>query len=368
LYAETAFKEYKGLDVAIGGEWEGVFTELVNDTPVSEIRGITYRCDGKTVINPEGPLIEDLDIVPFPDRSQFDHTLSFRPDTHEAEATIRVSRGCPFDCIYCLAPVVCGKKMRMRSPHHLVDEIVTCREKYDICNFLFRSDLFTIDGKWLFQVCDEIDARNLKINWACNTRVDTIDEEKVRRMKKAGCWAVAMGIESGNAESLSRMNKKITLEQSESAVKICKEEGLQVFTYFLIGFPWETKQHIEDTINFAIKLDADLAQFSPLYPYPGTKLYNDAKSLGLVKDEDLHPYALVKPVMGTQFLSKEEIEDYLLIAWRRFHLRPRFILRTLWKARSPKKIFNYIRFGLQALMKLSRNRRKRIRESCQKSL
>lgn len=355
LLHKEVMNEYANLDLVIRGDWEETLQEIVSDKPLVDILGITYRNEKRIIVNPERPILRDLDSVPFPDRSWFDHRLSFRPDTHEPEATIRVSRGCPCSCIYCLAPVVAGHELRMRSPKSIVDEIEQCKEEYNIKSFLFRSDLFTVNRKWLKEICHEILMRNIDIHWACNTRVDTIDQEKITMMKKAGCWALAMGVESGNEESLKRMNKKITLKQAEKAVQLCRELDVKAFTYFLIGFPWETRKHIEDTINFAIHLNGDLAQFSPLYPYPGTMLYQEAKSLGLLEDANLHPYALVKPVMGTLYLSKEEIEKYLGVAWKRFHLRPSYIFKTLWDARSPRKIMNYIQFGCKALVKLQKN-------------
>jgi len=353
MFHREVLEKYSDVDVLIRGEWEETFDELVRVGDLSIVKGISYRLQGELFVNPERPVISNLDIIPFPDRSVFDNRLSFRPDTRQPEATIIAARGCPYQCIYCLASVVNGGCVRMRSPKNIVDELQECVQRFGIKTFLFRSDLFTFKQKWVYEICDEIIARNLKIGWACNTRVDTIDAQKARRMKQAGCWAVAMGVESGNEESLRKMKKGITLKQAEEAVRVCRKSGLKVFSYFLIGFPWETHRHIQDTINFAIKLDADLAQFSPIYPYPGTPLYDLAASLGLITPEKLHPYALVKAAMGTQFLSMDEVERYLGLAWKRFHLRPGYILRTLHHA-GPANVLNYLRFGCRALFKLQK--------------
>ena len=355
------FEAYPNLDIAIMGEFEKTFQDYFMDVSLEKLQGIVFRKNNEIIVIPPGPAIEDLDDIPFPLREMIDNRLFRRPDTGEMETTIRVSRGCPFPCTYCLAPLSAGKKIRPRSPQNIIAEIEECITKFGIRSFLFRSDLFTGNREWLYSLCDALIEKKLDIQWSCNTRADTIDLEKLKQMKKAGCWLVSMGVESGNQHILDKIKKKGKLEDVEKAVRLCKKVGVKVVTEFLIGLPWEGKKEIEETINFACKIDPDFAHFSPLYPYPGTEFYDVVKNEGLLKsDDELHPYALIRPVIGTHYLSKEEIEKYFLIAWKRFHLRPKYITRTFLRSSSPKVLYSYLRYGTKFMARvISRDRTNR---------
>ncbi|MBI2027230.1 MAG: radical SAM protein [Deltaproteobacteria bacterium] len=312
---KTIFEQYPNLDVAIIGEFEKTFIQYFKDEELEKLDGVVFRQGENIVFRPQGAGIEDLDSIPFPLRECIDNRLFRRPDTGELETTVRVSRGCPFPCTYCLAPLSAGKKIRYRSPENIIAEMRECKEKYGIKNFLLRSDLFSANRAWVYDFCDKLADSQLNVNWSCNSRADTIDPEKLKRMKRAGCWLLSLGVESEGA------------------------------------------REIEQTINFAIKIDPDFAHFSPLYPYPGTEFYDVVTKEGLLKsDDDLHPYALVKPVVPTHYLSIEEINRYFVRAWRRFHLRPRYIMKTFLRARSPKVMYSYARYGTKLVGKMINRR------------
>lgn len=350
VYDRESLMNYPELDIVLRNEYEFSAYEIMTGKPWDGILGITYRKGEEIIINEERPF-GDLNALPFPDKEWLQIRRFVRADTGMPQALIRIGEGCSWRCIFCLAGIVNGKKIRLRSPQNIIAEIEENVYQYGITDFLFRSDGFTYNREWVFNFCDEVTRRNLNITWACNARVNSADLEMLRAMKKAGCWAVGIGIESGNQESLDKMKKGFTLKDAETFTKLVKSAKIKAFTYFLIGFPWETHRHIIDTIDFAIKIDGDLAQFSPLYPYPGTELYKMTIELGLFKEGEFPENALAEPVMRTLYLSIDELKKYLELANRRFYLRPGYILRTLLTSGGIKNSINYCKHGLKLFIK-----------------
>lgn len=348
-----AFKTFKDLDVAIRGECELVIGDIVKAKYLREVKGITFRNEKDICRNEPRPLIESLDLLPFPARHLVDNARYIRPDTGEPLALIESSRGCPAQCIYCLTAQVAGYKIRTRSEGLIADEIEQCVNKYNIRNFGFKADTFTWQKDWVLGVCKEIVARKSKIEWYSNSRVDTLDEDRLEWMKKAGCYAVGLGIESGSQETLDKIKKGVTLEQARKAVKLCKAFGIKTYTYFMIGFPWETREHIQRTLDFALELDGDFVDFLIAYPFSGTELEEMVKSNKLLDNhvsiEDCDAYA--QALVGTQYLSAEELTSCRKEALRTFYTRPRYIARQILQAKSPTVIYNYIKYGVRALSK-----------------
>ncbi len=343
--------KHSGLDIAIRGESEHAIEEITSRKPFADILGITFRSESGFKSNPDRPYIEvdDLDKLPFPARHLLKNELYVAPDTGEPLTMINVGRGCPHRCIYCAVTIASGHKLKMRSPKNVVDEIEVCVKDLGIHNFFFRADTFTWDEGWTVDVCKEILNRNIDIRWGANSRVDTISEERVKWMKKAGCWIIGFGFESGNQESLTRMKKRITLEQSRNAVKLCRKYGVKVYGLFLIGLPWETRQMIEDTIAFMKKLNPSFVDVNIAYPFPGTEYYGIAKEMGMFKDEDLKSGDYSKPIVHTTELSADDLVELRRKALMSFYLRPGYILQTLLNIRSFKVLKNYLRSGFRLI-------------------
>ncbi len=142
--------------------------------------------------------MQDLDLGPYPARHLARNELYFRPDTGAPQTTVVTSRGCPSKCIFCLAPKISGSRVRRRSPENILGELRECVERHGIRDFLFRSDLFHHGSKWVLDLCQLIVDARLDIRWSCNSRVDTLDEARLEAMKRAGCWLIAFGVESGS--------------------------------------------------------------------------------------------------------------------------------------------------------------------------
>ena len=208
------------------------------------------------------------------------------------------------------------------------------------------AETFTYNRKWALEICDQIVDRKLKVTWTCSTRVDRIDIELARRMKKAGCYSIALGVESGNQQTLDLMKKRATVEQAEKAIPIIHQAGIKTYQTYVIGFPWETREMIEQTIDFAIKLNGDITQFILALPLYGTELYEVAeKNNQLVKSGSfLHDYRV-----RNQFLSDEELDRLYRKAMRKFYLRPRFIFKTMKTLSSPATLFRTASLGFGSL-------------------
>jgi radical SAM superfamily enzyme YgiQ (UPF0313 family) len=317
---------------------------------LAEIAGITWRdrATGEIHKNPDRPFEMELDNIPYPARHLTNNSLYFRPDSGELQTTLVTNRGCPFHCIYCLANQVSGTKNRYRSVENVIGEIRECVEKYGIRNFLFRSDLFTQNKKWVVSLCQAILDNKLDIQWACNSRVDTITAEAAVWMKKAGCWIVAMGVESGDQDTLDKIEKQSKVEQAFSAVKILREAGLKSSVYLLMGLPWDTPEKIDAQVKFAKALDPDFLEIFYTYPFPGTKLYEIAVSEGLIKDGEIPRQAYADPAMPGLYLSVEQFSKLRKRALRQYYTQPKVILRTLKNAKNPRELYNYIKYGAAA--------------------
>lgn len=341
----------KDLDLILFGEPEDTLREVLEGKNYADILGLYYRDDLRAKFTGPRPFIEDLDKLPFPARHLVDNNIYRRPDNNKVQAVIKVSRGCPFHCFFCLATPVSGAKVRKRSPENIVEEIRECVEKYGITNFLFWSDIFNIDKEWVMELCQKIIDSGLKITWSANTRADTADEEMALKMYEAGCRLVSIGVESGSQDMLDKIGKRITLDDVRLTVKIFKKAKIRIYNYFVIGLPWEDEESVEDTIDFAIELDSDFISFYTATPLPGSKFYDYAKENNLINSETSFSSAYFYPSVNTHHLSKERVFELHKKAIKRFYLRPSYILRMVTRIRSFTEFKNYFKAGLGVLFR-----------------
>ena len=347
---EQLLSSFKNLDIAIRGETNEVAEEIAKGFELSRIKGITYREKNAIVRNAARPLIENLDTLPFPARHLIKNELYIRMDNGNPQATIETGRGCPGQCIFCLSHQVSGYKQRQRSPDNIIKEIKECISRHNIKDFHFRTDTFSADKKWVIALCEKIIKEKLNINWVCTSRVDAIDEEILSRMKKAGCWGISFGVESGNQQMLDRMKKGIKIEQIKSTFNLCKKYKMDSFAYFIIGLPWETEETVNESIKLAMEIDPSLVDFFIAYPFPGTEFYEIAVKEGLIKGKGFkREGACGLPSINTLYLKKERLLALRKKALRKFYLRPGYVLKVLLRIRSPKELYNYFSKGWNAL-------------------
>ena len=348
-YNTNAIYENTFIDYVIMGEAEFTLRDILNGVPDEDILGICYRKNFQAEKNEKRPFIENLDLIPFPARHLVDNSIYTRPDNGKVQAVIKVSRGCPFHCFFCLATPVSGSKVRVRSAENIVAELRECVEKYNIRNFVFWSDIFNFDREWTLNLCKKIIESGLKITWSSNTRADTMDDEMASLMYKSGCRLVSLGVESGSQKMLDHIGKKITLDDIRNTVKILKKNKIKIYNYFVIGLPWETEETVEETVKFAIELDSNFISFYTATPLPGTKYFAYAMVNKLVEGNLDFRNAYYQPVVKSHELSRERIFELHKQAVKRFYLRPKFVFKTLLSLRSFNELMNYARAGLNLI-------------------
>jgi len=334
-YPQQILKQNQNIDIVVVGEGELTFQELLEGKKMNEIDGIVYRDENKVVSNSPRHLIENLDEIPFPRRDlvQFENYSKYRfgkgrfkrgayilrtrgikhvvkraftkihrslfgeGDFHQRipkygiEAKILTSRGCPFDCYFCAVHNVWGRTYRVRSPKNILEEMELLYEKYKVRHFGIVDDNFNISKKRTTEICKGIIERG----WDVTLRADSglylcsIDEETLLMTKKAGFHELYFGIESGNERILKDVIcKKVDLEKVKEVARLCKTLGIVSGGFFMIGVPGETKETMEDTINFAIASELDRIRMYTCQPFPGSKMYEDSQENGwLTTDFDV---------------------------------------------------------------------------------
>lgn len=344
--------KYPELDVVLRGEYEQTIGELAHAEDLSSVAGISFQYNGVPMRNADRPLIDDLDQLPYPARHLSRNDLYIRPDTGAMQTTVVTSRGCPSKCVFCLAPVISGSKVRRRSPENIVGELKECVEQHGIRSFLFRSDLFTAHRSWVMELCQLIIEENLQIEWSCNSRVDTIDRERLKAMKEAGCWLIAFGVETGSEDMLQHMRKNASLERARDAIRLCRQQGIKSSVYMLVGLPWETEESFKQTADFAVELSPDFLEVFYAYPFQGTELYEIALREGLLEPGQFPVDSYSRPAIPSLNFSIEQLSHMRRQMLRRFYLRPGYILRTLARTRSPKVFASYVKYGTRQLVDL----------------
>lgn len=344
---------YEFVDFGVAGEGEIVMPELLStlegDLHCEKIDGLVYRKNGDIRYSPATRFVKDLDTLPFPARELLPNHKYFSILAGNPFTTMITSRGCPFRCGYCAKKPI-DKHLRYRSIKNVIDEIEYCQEKWNFETIWFYDDTFTMNRKRTVEFCNEIISRGLQFKWETPTRVDRVDFDLLKLMKKAGCKRLRYGVESGDQRILDKMKKDITLEYVRKAIISSKKAGIESFCFFMIGYPGETEAEIKKTINFSIELDANWAMFSNVTPYPFTELYDMALETGLLKDKDYwEKFALGKTNERVPY-DFPDMDKWVKKAYHKFYFRPKVVYRTLLSIRDYKQMERYM-LGLYALLR-----------------
>ena len=327
-------KGSKYLDVVVMGEGEETIVELAdhatkNYHDINDIKGIVYRdsTNGKLKTTERRPLINDLDSIPFPAR----HLVPFSDydATQDQTGGIITSRGCVYNCTYCSSSLIMGKKFRSRSPKNVVDEIEELVDTYHINDIGFMDDTFMLNKKRAREIADELKVRDLDISFVASSRVDRVDKDLLENLKSSGLKTIYYGVESGSQRILDLMKKGITLKNVEDAVGAAKDVNLDVLTSFILGYPGETEDDMNKTIDFSTKLDSDYCQYTILTPFPGTPIYKDLIEKNLIDNDEWNKYTVLKPILKYSEigLSKKMVERKLAKAYLKFYTRPKYLMK-----------------------------------------
>jgi len=343
-------------DYGVMGEGELTFPELARALGAGQkpeqVKGICYRENGALLFTPSREFIPDLDVLPFPARHLF-KTQLYSSIPHDVrylpKFTMVPTRGCPFQCIFCTCATT-GPRFRTFSPAYMVEEIEHLVKDFGAREIAFTTTTFTADQKKSEVFLDLLLEKNLKIAWTVSSRVDTLSRPLLAKMKKAGCWCLRVGVESGNQQVLDFIRKKISLDQVRQVAQWCEELGIHLKAFFIIGNLTDTAESIRDSIDFAVS--TPLGDITVQYntPLPGTPQYEMAGEYGeLVPDWSIYHYW--EPVFIPKGMTRDELialhgEFYRRFYWRfstiKKHLKKMFHWQSLVHYAKSLDLFFYL--------------------------
>jgi len=349
------FMENSDFDFAVYGEGEITTKELLEAIQakgdVRQITGLVFR-DGETIVqNPPRELIENIDEVPMPGRHLVPHDRYFDVFTIDRHfVTMIVSRGCPFNCLYCDRLNRMGSKWRVRSVDAILQEIMYVKERMGVREIMFFDDEFVVNRNHTIDLCKRLIEAKANIKWECRARVDLLDEETLKYMKEAGCYRIRYGFESGDNDILAVLRKGITVEQSLKTAEATKRAGIDIFGYFMLGVPHETEHTMQKTIDLALKIDPDFALFSKAILIPGSDLFDWAASEGLIAADYWKQYyrgevSDTAPAISASQLPENLVDQYVKKANQMFYRRPRYMARRLMRIKSLSQLARQVRMA-----------------------
>ena len=365
LFPRETLEACPEIDYAVFGEGELTLLELIEflqnaeKTEPHHIKGVAYR-DGSGQIKMTGlrPVIGNLaEIPPLPYDLLEVKKYTPPPSNYKCLPTFGflVQRGCPYRCAYC-DPRIHGKIVRHESISKIIDQMKYLKDSYGMKGILFHDSCLTINRKFASNLFQRMIQEDLDLTWTCFTRVDKVDPELLALMKRAGCWSVAFGLESGNDVSLQRVQKGVTVKQNIEGVQMAKEAGLEVIGSFILGLPGEDEAMTLNTIHFAKRLKLSIAVFFLPVPFYGTRLYEMCKEEGGLVDniqwDDFKQWMdQENPLYINPLIGKERMVGLYNYAMKSFYLSPDYILRSVCSIRSFEDFKKYLT-GFESLTEL----------------
>jgi radical SAM superfamily enzyme YgiQ (UPF0313 family) len=336
-HASTVPAESMARAAAIDGMFVGepedgavALARLTSLDALGDVPNLTWRRGGSVVPHRQHGSFSGFMNMPYPAWDLLDLKGYSLPLVNRPYVIVETSRGCPYSCDFCVAPVHQGHKFRERSAKALVDEIERSYRELGVEFFYLWGDTVTLNVKTFTAFCDELIARNLPIQWFGNARADNLtDPAFVHRLKRAGCWMLALGIETESDDVRKDMVKRLERQKIETAFRNMRAAGIRSFAFFIFGYPGESLETMEQTIDYAVRLDPDFANFYPAVPYPGTALHEKC-----VREDLLGPNADDWSRMEYSYyllhgngLDERIVMDAINRAKRRFFLRPGYLAR-----------------------------------------
>jgi len=345
-------------DIAVIGEGEETFLELVNTwdslKDLKEIKGLAFRKDSDINFSGHRPFIDDLDKLPLPSWDILpDFPAAYAQSAMRSHrfpsASLITSRGCFGKCTFCDNSLF-GRKIRHHSAEYVIKMIKHLINEYKIKEISFYDDNFIVSAKRISKICETIINEKLDISWTCDARVDVVrSPETLKMLKKAGCWEICYGIESGTQKILDEEKKNISISQIKRVVEWSAKAGLKVKGFFMMGHPLETEETMKETIKFAKELPLTNAHITFVTPLPGSELYKTAHNYGSLND-DWRKMNMWTPVFIPFGLSESILQKYKNRFFREFYLRPRIIFTYLKSVKRLSQLLSLIK-GFMTLFK-----------------
>jgi anaerobic magnesium-protoporphyrin IX monomethyl ester cyclase len=289
---EDIFRKTPG-DFAVYGEGEVTFSELISylkgERKLMDIDGLMYIDDkGNIVTNPAREKIKDLNKLPLP---AYDIFPMNRYPLHR----MVTSRGCPYACAWCNSSSIWDQSYRATDPEKIITEVEFLLNTYGKKIFVFGDNTFNLDLNRVEAFCDLLLQKNIKILWSASLRADIMTREIAHKMKKAGCYNVAVGIESANNDILSKIGKATSIEKMTAGIKMLKAAGIEIMSQYVIGNPYESLETVKESIEYARQSDCDYTNFYTVLPFKGTPQWNYILQHGTLFSKDIHDYHTIKP-------------------------------------------------------------------------
>jgi anaerobic magnesium-protoporphyrin IX monomethyl ester cyclase len=355
--ARETLSRFPQFDFAVMGEGEDTLLELVagsgKNLNVEKVQGLAFRRNGDIVFSPPRPFIENLDKLPLPGWDLLPdfpkaYSQSAMRSHRLPSACLITSRGCYGRCTFC--DTACfGRRIRNHSAEYVIAMIKDLIDRYHVKDISFYDDNFIAFPQRISKICEMITDEKLNITWSCDSRIDAVQSfEQLQMLKKAGCWQICYGIESGNQKILNEVKKNISLERIKQVVEWTDKAGIYVKGFFMMGLPLETEETIRETINFAKELPLTNAHVTFTTPLPGSELYNTASRYG-VFDNDWSKMNMWTPVFIPYGVSEELLQKSKKKFFRKFYLRPTIIFSYLKTIRQPRQLWSLVK-GFWALI------------------
>lgn len=341
---EETFRRFPAFDFAVIGEGEAAFAGFLKAMfsggreAAAELPSVVSRGGGGVRVNPRADFIADLDTLPFPAWDLLPNmTADYRPTIvgydRLPSTSLVTSRGCPGQCTFCSNQTF-GRRYRYHGADYVLGMIRALKKKYGIRDVVFYDDVFVADRRRLEKICDALAAERPRISWSCAARINLVTPDILAPMKKAGCWQIGYGIESGSPEILKNLKKKITVDRAREVLTWTKKAGIATRGFFIFGSPGETERTLKASIDFALSSDLDYFQQSFMTPYPGSELYDTAAGFGEF-DNDWRAMNNESILFVPAGLTKETLQEYSRLALRKFYFRPKVFLFHLRMLRNP---------------------------------
>lgn len=355
----NTMEKFLQFDLGVLGEGEITLVELIkaleDNSDYRSVPGIVYRDDGRVLTSPPRMPNRNLDALPLP---AWDLLPGF-PERYSSAAyaasttpscSILTSRGCGHQCTFCFQGSM-GRLLRFHKAEYVLNLIKYLYNKYGIKDFRILDDQFLANKNRTVEICNLLINENLGITFSCLARINTINPEILQLLKQAGCRQLSFGIESGSQRILELIKKGIKLEDVEQAVKWTKQAGIKTLGYFMMGFPTETEQTLQETMDFSCRLLLDDISFFFLTPFPGTEIHRDVQCFGAFNEDWSNMSLFTDPSFIPESLTKEKLIACRKKVLLRFYMKPRIIWAYLRQLNSPARIKGFL-VGLLAMAKL----------------
>jgi len=329
------------LDYVLRGEGDITFPQFLNCLnhelkDMEKVPGLVWRQADKVIENAPSEFVKDLNALPLP-AWELIQPQTYPPAQHGAFfkkfpiAPIVTTRGCPYACKFCSAPILSGRQVRFHDPDKIINEIRLLHSQYGIREIHIIDDNFTINRSHANTVLTKIIEAKLDISIAFpnGIRVETVDKELLDLMKRAGAYLISLGIESGSDRILQLMNKKLKVAATEEKVNLIHKAGLDIAGFFVIGFPGDTKEDIEKTIKFSLKLPLIRANYFDFLPLPGTPIYYELLEKGELAKIDWKQFHFMTAPYAPAGMTRDQLRGYQRKAFLRFYLRPNILIRNI---------------------------------------